>query len=341
MLGAKGKNWMPDLKRDRGRGFGSRIGTAFINRKLEPIYRRAGRVLSYAYALEVNRGPWDTIDGETLHGRGGYGLVHATILLSIPDELFEPVTRAISRHFKTPREWLTRRNSGSPAHLTRISAAKGFVKGGGATLHVGVLGVMDYVAKGFRVVHDLRAFYDREARTGYNPIGSKPIGADTESWARAEAIYNELWRWWRDEAPPTRVAQPSGEDEQVCERILAAEGLRRSRVKRPAQAGSRVRARGNSVNRQRSPASPPVALHGGGTGCHVPVAEDGGAQAWSKHGRPAPIACGRSMGKSGRACIPIPLFAHVRLVVFASGTTTSTTSRRACRPACSSCCRGG
>lgn len=205
VIGTIDSSCAPDPGRNHGHGCGRMIGTLFINRKLEPIYRRAGLSLRYAYALEINRGARDARDGQTLHGRGGYGLIHATILLSIPEELAAKVVRAIARHFETHQTRLTRRNSGSPAYLTLISGKKVFAKGGSATLHGAVLGVMDYVAKGFHIVDDLRVFYEREAVTGYNPVGSKPIGADRASWEGAEAIYDELWRWWGNAMSPTWV----------------------------------------------------------------------------------------------------------------------------------------
>jgi len=168
----------------------ARIVGGLINKYLEPIYRRAGHKLSYLYVVEVAPLRLEDENANLLHERSELDSFHVSLALRIPEDIVDPVAKALCRAFKTPRRDLFRYHSGQAAHVATISDERAFTKGGDQSGRNGLVGRVDYACKGLRRLHTTKSFYDQFSLDPL-PLG-RWASASNDVRGAARKQYDEL-----------------------------------------------------------------------------------------------------------------------------------------------------
>jgi hypothetical protein len=171
-----------------------------VNRKLEPIYRRAGESLIYAYTIELHRKPDYDWQGRRRHDFTSFD---ATLLLSIPDALLEKVEAALAAWAGVPVPRIRQRHSGTPVHIQPVGEHRRFAKGEDNTLRRGVEGIGDYAAKTYVDLHNLREFYGKHQAPFADAL-KKVNHASADVIDKAKAAYEHFREFamstWEDVA---------------------------------------------------------------------------------------------------------------------------------------------
>jgi hypothetical protein len=182
-----------------------------VNRKLWPLYHRAGLPLTYGYAVELHRKP----DPEFVkYRRAWLDSYDATLLLHVPHPILERVEQALAKWAGADVQRIRRRLSGAAVHIQVVQDRKCFLRGGDNTLRLGVEGIGDYAAKSFPRLHALREHYGRHDAPFAKQL-ERLIHASDDIRNDARAVYEGLRKLagstWADVAADLRRGSCSPE----------------------------------------------------------------------------------------------------------------------------------
>jgi hypothetical protein len=167
----------------------ARLVGSLINEKLEPIYRRSGHRLSYAYKIEVEQAYDPDHKEKALRRETDLVDFHATILLHVPDALVEKVEEVFAAYAATTRQVIRKYHTGKRAHIADISMDRQW-KG---SRRCGLLGKADYVGKDFHKLDDVAGW---EKKHYASPLDLKKLcHASTDVVATAKTLYADLVSW--------------------------------------------------------------------------------------------------------------------------------------------------